>query len=130
MPGNKDYYRGNLAAYIELLNKGIRDICFPSASACRKTQISYVDKEARKSGFYTLLVTFKRIRLDGRKFRSYQRIVYRSGRRVDAELLRRRLQKTPKDRTDHIEIGRLLGYSREAVNSFIKAKPVIKDVKE
>lgn len=118
-----EFNRGNLVAYIELLKTGIRDICLPNAGAYRKTQINYVDKEARENGFYTLLVTFKRTRPDGRRFRSYQRIVYCSGRRAAAEQLRDRLQKTPKDKTDQEVIGRLLGYSPKAIVSFINGKP-------
>jgi hypothetical protein len=122
MAGMDEFNRGNLAAYIELLKAGIRDICLPSASAYRKTLIDYVDKEAKKNGFYTLLVTFKRTRPDGRRFKSYQRIVYRYGRRAAAERLRARLQKTPKDKTDQKVIGRLLGYSPKAITSFINEK--------
>jgi len=117
-----EFNRGNLVAYIELLKTGIRDVCLPNANAYRKTLINYVDKEAKENGFYTLLVTFKRTRPDGRRFKSYQRIVYRSGRRAAAERLRARLQKTPKDKADHEAIGRLLGYSPKAIASFINEK--------
>ena len=122
MAGMDEYNRGNLVAYIELLKTGIRDVCLPNAGAYRKKRINYVDKEARENGFRTLLVTFKRTRPDGRRFISYQRIVYCSGRRAAAEQLRDRLQKTPKDKTDQEAIGRLLGYSPKAIASFINGK--------
>lgn len=118
-----DYNRGNLAAYIELLKAGIRDICFPNASAYKKALIDYVDQEAKKEGFCTLLVTFKRSTPKGRRFKSYQRIVYRRGRREAAKELRDRLQRTPKNKKDHEVIGGLLGYSPRAIASFIKTKP-------
>lgn len=115
-----EFNRGNLAAYIELLKTGIRDICLPNASAYNKELLGYVDKEARKNGFQTMLVIFNRIAPDGRKFKSYQRIVYRSGRKVAAERLKKRLQKTPKSKPDHEVIGRMLGYSQKAIISFVK----------
>jgi len=118
-----EYNRGNLTAYIELLKTGIRDICLPNVSAYNKVQLSYVDKEAEENGFYTLLVTFNRTASTGRRFKSYQRIVYCSGRKAAAERLRARLQKTPKNKSDHEVIGRLLGYSKKAITSFIKEKP-------
>jgi len=130
MAGTDEYNRGNLVAYIELLKTGIRDVCLPNAGAYKKTLINYVDKEARENGFRTLLVTFKRTRPDGRRFRSYQRIVYRPGKRVTAEQLRDRLQKTPKDKTDQEVIGKLLGYSPKAIASFINGLSKKKDIRK
>lgn len=118
-----EFNRGNLIAYIELLKTGIRDICLPNASAYKKSGVDYVDNEARDNGFNTLLVVFNRAKPNGQKFKSYQRIVYRPERRAYAERLRKRLQKTPKDRFDHVAIGRLLGYRRDAIVSFINDKP-------
>jgi hypothetical protein len=121
-----EYNRGNLDAYIELLITGIRDICLPNASAYNKSQISYVQKEAKENGFRTLLVTFRRTVPGGRRFVSYQWIVYRFGKRAAAERLRQRLQKTPKDSSDQKMIGRLLGYSPKAIASFINKLPKTK----
>lgn len=118
-----EFNRGNLAAYIELLKVGIRNMCLPNASAYKRSYVDYVDKEAMNNGFYTLLVTFNRSKPNGQKFKSYQRIVYRPGRRAYAERLRKRLQKTPKSRSDHVAIGKLLGYRSDAIALFINEKP-------
>jgi hypothetical protein len=109
---------GALEVYIELLKTGIREICIPNYGVAKKEELDYIDKEARKHGFYTMLITYNRTGSDGSKFKSYQRIIYRKNRKADAQLLRRRLQKTPKEKKDHEVIGRLLGYGKEVIVSF------------
>ncbi len=116
-----EFNRGNLIAYIELLKTGIREICLPNISSCKKSALDKASKEARRNGFNTLLVTYKGIRrIDERKRNLYQLIVYCKGRRVDAERLRRVLQKNPKGKADARAIGELLGYSEEAIASFLR----------
>ncbi len=116
-----EYNRGNLTAYLELLKTGIREICLPNVSSRTKGDLDHVDETASKGGFSTLLVTYKGIRRKtGRICNLYQRIVYLRGKKADAERLRRTLQKNPKDKTDERAIGELLGYSENAIDSFIK----------
>ena len=64
---------GCLEAYIELLKTGIREICVPNHGEAKKEDLDYVDEEARKHGFYTMLITYDRTGSDGSKFKSYQR---------------------------------------------------------
>jgi len=115
------YYEkmGALGVHIQLLRSGIREICIPNHGEFEKEDLGYIDREARKHGFCTMLITFNRIRKNGSKFKSYQRIIYLKKRRADAYLLRSRIQKKPKEKSDHRVIGRLLGYSKEAINSFV-----------
>lgn len=125
MKKNEIYYYenlGRLEAYIELLKTGIRDICMPNCGYLKKEDLDYIDVEAKKHGFNTILVTYNRTYLDGKKFKSYQRIIFRTGLKEKAELLRNTLQKTPKCKSDHKLMGRLFGYSKEAIASFVKPK--------
>jgi hypothetical protein len=115
------YYRklGALEVYIELLKMGIREICLPNHGEAKKKNLDYIDKEARKQDLCTTLITYNRVRGDGSKFKSYQRIIFRKNKKADARLLRKKLKKTPKEKNDHEVIGRLLGYSKEAIDSFV-----------
>ncbi len=116
-----DKYRrqGNLETYIELLKMGIRDICMPNYGSFLKQDLDYIDKEAKKHGFHTMLLIHDRTRTDGTKYKSYQRIIYRKGLNKRAALLRVGLTKHPKSKSDHMTIGRILGYSKNAIEEFI-----------
>ena len=117
------YYKklGVLDAYIELLRTGIREICIHSYGEIKIKDLDYIDKEAKKAGFRTMLVTYKRrVGVDKHKLTTYNRIIYWKHRKKDACLLRNKMQKDHKDKEDHIVIGRLLGYSEKAINSFIR----------
>ncbi len=123
-PHEIGYYKklGSLETYLELLSRGIRQICIPSHGEANVEDLNYVHKEAEKKGFCTMLIIYNRIGIDGRKFKSYQRIIYRKNRRADACLLRAKMQKTTKAKSDHKIIGKLLGYGREEISSFISSR--------
>jgi len=107
-----------LEVYIEHLKHGIRDICLPNYGGWKR-ELNYIDVEAKKNGFGTLLITYDRICNDGKRHITYQRIIYRKNRRADACLLREQMERIPKTIHDHRIIGRLLGYSKEAIDSFV-----------
>jgi hypothetical protein len=120
MKSRFDYEKvGALGVYLRLLTSGIRDICIQDYGEATKEATNYIDEAAKKLGFCTMLVTHNRIAPDGTRFKSYQRIIYRKHKRADARELRRRFQKSPKERNDHIAIGRLLGYSKKAIEAFV-----------
>ena len=110
---------GRLEVYLELLKTGIREICMPNYGAFKEKELDYIDGGARKHGFRTILVTYNRTKIDGTKFKSYQRIIYRKNRREDVMLLRRKLQKVSKEKGDHEVIGKLFCYSKEAIAAFV-----------
>ncbi len=119
---DKAYYQkiGALEVYIQLLLTGIREICIPNYGEARKEDLGYIDIEARKHGFRTMLITFDCVRPDdGSKFNSYSRIIFVGKRRSDARILKMKMQKKPKEKSDHEAIGRLLGYSEEAISAFV-----------
>lgn len=115
------YYQktGALEAYIEILTKGIREICIPNYGEAKKENLGYVEMEARRQGLCTMLVKYDRVAKNGGKFNSYQRIIFLKSKRADARLLKSKIQKNPKGKGDHEVIGRLLGYSKEAIGSFV-----------
>ena len=120
-PKAPSYYEkaAALLVYVELLKTGIREICIPNHGEAKKEDLDYINEGARKNNFSTMLIIYNRTGTDGSKFKSYQRIIYRRNRRADASILRRIMQKTPKGKDDHRKIGRLLGYSRKSIESFI-----------
>ena len=107
-----------LEVYIEHLKHGIRDICLPNYGGWKR-ELNYIDVEAKKNGFGTLLITYDRIGINGKRFTTCQKIMYRKNRRTDVYLLRERMEKSPKTIGDHRLIGKLLGYSKEAIDSFV-----------
>jgi len=115
------YYEktGALSAYMEILRTGIRDICIPNYGEANIEALDYIDEEAKKNGFCTMLITYNRIRMDGSKFKTYQKIIYQKDRMTDARELKEKIQKSTKGKDDHREIGRLLGYGQKAIESFI-----------
>jgi len=117
------YYQktGALEAYIEILTKGIREICIPNYGESKKENLSYIDEEARKHGLCTALIKYDRVAKDGRKFKSYQRIIFLKSRKADACLLKSKIQVNTKGKDDHEVIGRLLGYSKEAIDLFVRS---------
>jgi hypothetical protein len=121
---NKDaaYHRkrGHLDVYIELFRTGIRDICLPNFGEKTPTRLDYIVKECRKHGFSTMLVVHDRIAADGRPFKSYQRIIFRRGKKKAANVLRQTLQRSGKRKCDHEVMGRILGYSNSAIKEFTK----------
>ena len=115
------YYedRGALKVYVEQLIMGIREICIPMTISDKKEDLDFIDEQAKRICCGTLLVTNDHIYNDGKRY--YQRIIFRKNRSSDARLLRDRMQKWPKKINDHRVVGRLLGYSKEAIESFVDA---------
>lgn len=120
MKSRFDYEKmGALGVYLRLLTSGIRDICTQDYGEATKEATDYIDEAAKKLGFCTMLITHNRVDPDGKKFKSYGRIIYKKHKKSDAFELRKRFQKSHKQKNDHIAIGRLLGYSKEAIEEFV-----------
>ena len=64
----KIYLDGQLHAYFELLEKGIRDVCTINHGVFKKREYDFVVKRVRKRGFRTLLITDNQIDNKGNKF--------------------------------------------------------------
>ena len=92
------YLKGVISAYIELLEKGIRDICLPNIGFHSKEETNIVKKAADKRGFKTLLVKLTLQIRQGKQCASYQRIMYAPNAKGKAEKARTILQKIPKSK--------------------------------
>ena len=100
----KIYLNGQLKAYFELLETGIRDVCMPNYGVFKKKEYDFVDKKAREKGFRTLLITDNQIGNKGNKFISYDSIIYVKEAKDKAKGIRKLLEKTSKTKQDHIRI--------------------------
>jgi len=113
------YFDGELAAYIELLRTGIRDVCMLNYGVFRKNELNFVKRKAKRTGFYSLLITHDRVGNTGRKFKSYGRLIYTKEGREKAYEIKRLLIKKNKTKKDHVRIGRLFGYKKDKVMEFV-----------
>ncbi len=118
----KAYCRGVISAYLELVRTGIKDVCMPNIGFLKKEDTDFIKKEARRVGLRTLLVVFNNETRQGKRFKTYQRIMYESSAAEKARRIQRLLRKSLKSKEDHRELGRLFGYSLERIQEYLKQK--------
>lgn len=125
-----DYVDGLTDAYIELLERGIRDVCMPNIgdpeSICnkkygylRRSFLDLVDRKAKAHGFGVLLVVGKRKLVGSSVTDRLATIIFKKSAKPKALILRQLLLKDQKSVGDHRKIGRLFGYGEDSIRGFI-----------
>jgi len=125
-----DYLDGLIDAYIELLERGIRDVCMPNIGdpeaipdnksvLLSRTFFDLVDRKAKAHGFGVLPVIDKRKLAGSSVADRLATIIFKKSARHKALILRQLLLKDQKSAGDHRKIGRLFGYGEDAIREFI-----------
>ena len=125
-----DYLDGLIDAYIELLERGIRDVCMPNvgdpeaisnnkSALHSRTFFDLVDRKAKAHGFGILPVVGKRKLIGSSATNRLATIIFNKSAKPKALILRKLLLKDRKKASDHRKIGRLFGYGEDAIRKFI-----------
>lgn len=125
-----DYIDGLTDAYIELLERGIRDVCMPSVGdpegipynknyLYRRTFLDLVDRKAKAHGFGVLPVVSKCEQANSFIDNRSGTIIFKKSAKPKALILRQLLLKDQKTVSDHRKMGRLFGYGEKEIREFI-----------
>ena len=121
----KGFLVGLTYAYLELLDKGIRDVCMPGYGVRDRDELDFMDEMAADWGQRSLTVRLPRAggsEGDGEALRegviTYGKILHAPQARGKALALRRLLEKPVKNTQDVRTIGELLGYGPGKIEAY------------
>lgn len=120
------YWEGIVDAYLELLRKGIRDVCLPSFGTHTPSELEWIDDKAQKAGVVTLPIQKQAHSKAGAPIPEYfhcQRLLFVQGHEEKAHKLKQLLEsyETNKERNTarNRRIGQLLGYRADKIEEFV-----------
>jgi len=125
----EDILKAQTLVYLELLDKGIRQVCMPNFGVWEKEELNFIDEMVEAWGFRTITLTQQRVGNDEcgaevllEGIISYQKILYAEEGAEKASQLKLLLEKPFKSKSDHRKIGRLFGYSDRKITDFVDGK--------
>lgn len=123
------YMEGIVDAYLELLQKGIRDMCLPSIGAHTSVEHDWVDRKAQEAGVISMPIRKQARDKAGAPIPDYfhcQRLLFSPGNEEKANELKQLLESTEYNKGRNKErnrrIGQLLGYHPDKVEEFVSRR--------
>ena len=123
------YMEGVIDAYLELIQKGIRDMCLPSFGAHTPAEFDWIDRKARKARVMTLPIRKQARNKAGTPIPDYfhcNRVLFAPGSEEKALELKHLLESTEhtreRKRLRTCRIGQLLGYHPDKIEEFVSRK--------
>jgi len=120
------YWEGIIDAYVELLQKGIRDVCLPNFGAHNSSELDWINCKAKKAGVLSLSIRKQGRNKAGALIPDYfhcQRLLFVPGSEDKARKLKQLLESTENNKERNIvrnrRIGQLLGYHPDKIEEFV-----------